>query len=457
MRVSSRAAGAVERLVAAALLSITFLGGLDRIPMHQDESLWIACSLYLEAALDDAFVPPAWFREGVLRELPPAPPGEAWSPRLTWGRHYFSLDQPPVARYLLAIGRRLHGYGPEALNRPWRWELDAAENARLGNVPAPGLLLAARRSSAALSIASGLLLYGLVRSAAGRVAGLGFVLLFSTSGYLLVHLRRAMGEPALLFFSALGLWAGARALRAAGEAVGGEAPAPIARRAFPWLAATGFAAGLAGSSKLNGLGLAGAGVVLAVALAVRVPNRGLGARLALAAAGGLCVVVPCVATFYAVNPSLHRDPVAHARAMVELRSRELAGNQRDARWGLQEPGRRVVVVLGRTFETYGPARTAWVNVPLALAGLLVLLVSAARWARGSGGAPAAVALLAGAILAAGPALLTPVDWDRYYLFPVVFTTVLVAAGGAALAERVVGLAGALGRGPGGAASGADRA
>jgi hypothetical protein len=116
-----------------------------------------------------------------------------------------------------------------------------------------------------------------------------------------------------------------------------------------------------------------------------------------------------------------------------------------------------VVVLGRTFETYGPARTAWVNVPLALAGLLVLLVSAARWARGSGGAPAAVALLAGAILAAGPALLTPVDWDRYYLFPVVFTTVLVAAGGAALAERVVGLAGALGRGPGGAASGADRA
>ena len=44
---------------------------------------------------------------------------------------------------------------------------------------------------------------------------------------------------------------------------------------------------------------------------------------------------------------------------------------------------------------------------------------------------AATALVAAGVLAAGPALLTPVDWDRYYLFPVVFLTALIAIGAVA--------------------------
>lgn len=433
---SPRVALLAERCLAALVLALAFFRGLDRVPLHMDESLWIAHSLYLEAALDEGFVPPGWLREEAGRTAPPGAADaarEEWSRSRTFAPHYSTLDQPMLARFLIGLGRRLQGYRVADLNRPWQLGLTPEENEGAGNVPSPGLLLAARRTSALLGVAGGFLLWGLVRQGAGRAAGLVFLLLFAASPYLLTHLRRAMGEPALLFFASLSLWAGARALGAFDP--GGETPGGMAmRRTFAWLAAAGAAAGLAGASKLNGLGVAGAGVVLAAALALH-PRRpgGLRRRLGLAAAASLVVLSSCAATFVAVNPSLYRRPAAHLSAMLELRSRELAGHRADPRWGLAEPGRRVRVVLGRTLQHYAVVRVAPLNALLGLAGLLALARAARRWAADGSGSPAAApALLAGALFLAGPALLTPVDWDRYYLFPVVFLTVLLAAGAAAL-------------------------
>lgn len=432
---SSRAALLAERAFAILVLALAFFRGLERVPLHMDESLWIAHSVYLEAALDDGFVPPAWLRVeagGGAPEGGAAAAPDDWSRRRTFAPHYSTLDQPMLARFLIGAGRRLQGYGPGDLNRPWRLGLSREENERAGNVPSPGLLLAARRTSALLSVAGGLLLWGLVRQGAGRAAGLLFVLLFAASPYLLTHLRRAMGDPALLFFCCLSLWAGARALRAGagnGEAPGGRG----SPRALAWLAAAGAAAGLAGASKLNGLGVAGAAVVLGAALALHPRRPGsLRRRLGFAAAAGLAVLSSCAATFVAVNPSLHRRTAAHVSAMLELRTRELAGHRADPRWGLADPGRRVRVVLGRTLQHYAVVRFAPLNAFLGAAGLLALARAARRWAGDGSGSPAAPALLAGALFLAGPALLTPVDWDRYYLFPVVFLTVLLAAGAASL-------------------------
>lgn len=417
-----------EGLGVAALLSFSFFRGLSGVSFHQDESLWICCSLYLEAAVDGAFIPPAWFREHVLRQGPAtAAAAGAWDAARTWHGHYFALDQPPVARYVIGIGRRLAGFGPEDLNRPWRYDLPADENVRLGNMPSPALLLAARRPSALLAVGAGLLLWALVREGAGSAAGLLFALLYSFSGYLLVHLRRAMGDPALLFFSALAAFAAARALGATRAA--DASSRRNALRALGWLAASGAAAGLAGASKLNGLALAGVGVVAAV-LGASALETSATRRVSFAALGALLAAGTCAATFVAVNPSLRSGPVAHFEAMLELRGRELAGNRQDPRWGLAEPGRRAVVVLGRTLKTYTVTKSAPLNSLLGLAGALALVGAARRWPADPGGA-AAIALLAAALFAAGPALLTPVDWDRYYLFPVVFLTVLIAVGAAA--------------------------
>lgn len=425
-----------EWVAVAAVLMFSFFRGLDRVPFHEDESLWICCSFYFEAAVDEGFVPPQWFRESVRGPETALPDrGEkgdrgSWTPELTWGPHYFSLDQPPVARYLIAIGRRLHGYSASDLNRPWRFDSGPHENAALGNVPSADLLEAARRSTALLSVVSGLVLYGLVRQGAGRIAGLLFVLLFSLSGYFLVHLRRAMGDPALLFFTCLAMWAGTRALRAREEVPEGASGASTLR-ALGWLAAMGVASGLAGASKLNGLAAGVAGAVLACLLAFG--GRGLGRgwrRPAFAAGASVLVLGSCAATFVAVNPSLHHRPASHVRAMLGLRAKQLAEQRRDSRWGLSTPGRRVLVVAGRTLKHYTVTRVATLNALLAGLGLLFLARGAWRWTKDGSGPAAAVVLLAVGLFTAGPALMTPVDWDRYYLFPVVFLTVLIAVGAA---------------------------
>lgn len=423
----TRLARQAEGLGVAALLSLSFLRGLPSVSFHPDESLWIACSLYLEAAVDDAFVPPEWLRQRVLRQTPGADAApERWDPARTWRGHYFALDQPPVARYLIGIGRRLAGFRPGELNPPWQYDRPDDENARLGNVPSPALLLAARRPSALLAVGAGLLLWALVRESAGRAAGLLFALLYSFSGYLLVHLRRAMGDPALLFFAALATFAAARALAAARSA--DSSSRETALRTLGWLVASGAAAGLAGASKLNGLALAGVAVV-AAALGARALDAPAARRAALAALGALLAAGACAGTFVAVNPSLRSRPAEHLGAMLQLRGRELALQRSDPRWGLAEPGRRVVVVLGRTLETYTVTKAALLNALLGLAGTLALARTARRWPADEG-AGAAVALLVAGLFAAGPALLTPVDWDRYYLFPVVFLTVLLAVGAA---------------------------
>lgn len=432
----TRLARPAEWLFAVLVLTLAYYRGLERVPFHGDESLWISCSLYLEAAVDEGFAPPRWLREGITPTVVARADagGEAdvgsRESRLAWGHPYFSLDQPPVARYLIGIGRRLHGFTAGDLNRPWRFDLGPEENTRLGNRPSERLLTAARRSTAALSLAAGFLLYGLVRQAAGRFAGFLFVLLYSASGYLLVHLRRAMGDPALLFFTCLAMWAGTMALKTWDKA-SGDTQRGGTFRVLAWLAATGAAAGLAGGSKLNGLGVGVAGALIASVLALRGRGFGLGwRRPAFAAGASTLVLLACAATFVAVNPSLHSRPVAHLREMLELRAKQLAEQQSDPRWGLSTPGRRVLVVASRTLKQHTVTRVATLNALLAGFGLFFLARGAWRWTKDGSGPAAAVILLSVGLFTAGPALMTPVDWDRYYLFPVVFLTVLIAVGAA---------------------------
>jgi hypothetical protein len=142
------------------------------------------------------------------------------------------------------------------------------------------------------------------------------------------------------------------------------------------------------------------------------------------------VLGSCATTFVAVNPSLHLRPAAHLSAMLGLRAKQLAQHQSDPRWGLSTPGRRVLVVASRTLKQYTVTRVATLNAFLAGLGLLFLARGAWRWTKDGSGPAAAVVLLVVGVFTAGPALLTPVDWDRYYLFPVVLVTVLIAVGAA---------------------------
>lgn len=59
-------------------------------------------------------------------------------------------------------------------------------------------------------------------------------------------------------------------------------------------------------------------------------------------------------------------------------------------------------------------------------GLLYLARGARLWLAGKGGSAASVVILAVAAVTALPPLFTPLDWDRYYMYPVVFTSLCIA-------------------------------
>ncbi|MFZ6027590.1 MAG: phospholipid carrier-dependent glycosyltransferase [Chloroflexota bacterium] len=437
--------GPLEWMMLVALLSFFYLGAIERVRFHGDESQWIATSLYLETALDATFSPPAWLTETPLttnqrdEELKMRFPswaiaslGDMQAPNGVWDTYYWTLTQPPVVRYVIGASRLLNGYTAASLNTPWDFDANHAENARQGNWPSDGLLYSTRRSMAVLSIVSGVILFGLVRQSAGATAGWCFAFLYALSGYLLTHLRRAMGDAPLLFFTCLAMLAGMLALRAWDRIRknGWQASTPK-QRILPlaWLAGMGIAAGLAGAAKMNGLGIALAGVLLSGAMAYGGP--GLAARrtrLALALGGSALVMGLCTATFVGVNPFLYPNPPARTAAMFTLRTWEMDRNQRDPRWGMPTLGQRLQTVSWRVLEDYTVFHFGVINVPLACIGLAALLYAGRQWLVNRGGPPAAPVLLAVGCVTVLPALTTPLDWDRYYLYPVIFLSVLIALG-----------------------------
>jgi len=421
------------------LLSCLYLRGIDQVDFHRDESQWIANSAYLEAALDPDFIQPEWITTNQLSpglkawflSRVPTGLGSLEPPNDTWGTYYWTLTQPPVARYIIAIGRRLCGYTAQDLNTPWKFRSSESENLAAGSIPARGLLRSARATMAVLSIASGMILFTLVSASAGRTAGWIFIVLYAGSPYLLIHLRRAMGDPSLLFFTCLAMLTGMLALQTWEK---------TQERAWPlfWLALTGFCAGLAGASKLNGLGLAGAGVALGWLIALH--PKGFATRsdrLTFAFAASLVVMMTTAITFIAVNPFLYPNPLARTRAMFMLRISEMSNQSKNPLWGMSGLEQRLAIIPRRILEDHALIHSGLINALLGSVGLVYLVRSAWQWLIGKGSSPASPVLLVVGCASVFPALTTPLDWDRYYLFPVVFLSLLIAIGlGRSLTELI---------------------
>ncbi len=88
---------------------------------------------------------------------------------------------------------------------------------------------------------------------------------------------------------------------------------------------------------------------------------------------------------------------------------------------------------------------AWIiNVLFFSMGLFYLVRAGLRCLRKSGRNFTSLSILAVAAVTALPALFTPLDWDRYYLYPVVFVSLVMAVGvgvGITAARRRVQLLG----------------
>jgi hypothetical protein len=395
----------LDFLLIACGLSVVFYAEMGRVEFHPDESFWIATS--------DLFEP---FVRGDFASS-------------VWDEVQLTSDDPHVVRYLIGLGRLAGGYRAADLNSRWDFRYNAATNVALGAVPGPGLLWWSRLPMAILAVLYGLGVYGLVDKAAGRLGGYLAVFLFVGNPYMRAALPRALGEAPLLTFVLLAALAATRALEGWGRAA--SRPFRVLLGPLAWFGLTGVLCGLAGAAKLNGLQAAFAAAALALLAALRrASGAPTAARQAFGAGAPALVLLATGAIFVAVNPYLYPDPLARTGRLFTYRWQAIEAQQAQyADAAIRGLEMRVAVVPQRVLQDYAAFRFpgAWVvNSLLFTAGILYLARGAWRYLFNGGGSAASLALLLFGFATAAPSLLTPLDWDRYYLLPVAFSTIGVA-------------------------------
>lgn len=171
-------------------LSLFYFTGMDLVPFHPDESTQIFMSQDLFDYIKDPF------------ELSYQPDSEQ-SAKMT----YRAIDMP-FTHYLIGFARLITG--SPALKTDWNWSLTWDQNSGLGAIPSPRLLTTARFIPTLLLSFSIYLFYFSIRRVLPKIPALISTLFLGLNPLILLHGRRAMAEPALLFGTALFLWAVSR-------------------------------------------------------------------------------------------------------------------------------------------------------------------------------------------------------------------------------------------------------
>lgn len=387
----------IELILVIGILAFVYLPNLNDVEFHPDESQWIGTS--------DAF-------ESYLR---------LEFDSLVWAPSYWTLTQPPVARYMIGIGRYVGGYHRPELNRPWDFDRGRNFNERRGAMPSDGLLWWSRLPMAILGIASITILFIILRKSAGLLTSCIWLGLVIINPYFTLHLRRAMGEACLVFFSVLTMYMSMRALQLINETT------PAGKRtAFIWLALSGLSAGLAWASKLNGIVMIVLNVIVAIVLGIKI-NNSPKEKIAYSLWYGLVTGIASLFIFLAVNPFLWEAPVERVSRMFENRTEEM--NQQIVNYpgSYMDVEQRIQIIPTRVFENYASLQIPGIlNFVLTMLGVAILLYSIWILLTKQDLNPGYLVVVMTAFFNSMPVFLSPLDWDRYYIFPVLFSTIFIA-------------------------------
>jgi 4-amino-4-deoxy-L-arabinose transferase-like glycosyltransferase len=416
--------------LAIGLCSVYVLLGTRLVPFHGDESTQILMSR------DYAYQ----FLQGDLARIaydPVAPLSNETQLRLINGT---------FNKYLIGLSWHLHSFTVDDLNTDWDWALDYDQNVRAGHVPSEGLLMAARLPSALFLAASVPLVFVLGWIVGNRWTGLAAALYFTLNPGLLINGRRAMMEGSLTFFSLLcvlvGIW---------------FARKPTWARAF----CLGIVAALTLASKHTGaftvMAVFGAcGLVALVRLIQQRQSPGSAMTFVRVGLMLMIAVVLMAGGFYALNPAWWgADVPTLIGTILDWRQRllqaqtEMLQGYMDRLSQLQGFTEQVFQVLPQYYEVWYwrdfPAITAqistyesspWAGLSLGgsdaggavMALLLCVGIFALLRDPGLELPNRAVFGLWGAAMIALTLLLTPVEWQRYYLPVFPFVGLLAAYG-----------------------------
>jgi 4-amino-4-deoxy-L-arabinose transferase-like glycosyltransferase len=247
-------------------LAIFLLLGVRLIPFHPDE----VSLLYQSRDFEQLFKDPMDLAFQAERE------GEK-------DQTYRALN-PPLPKYVLALGRLAAGYGAKYVKIDWDWSLSWNENIEAGALPETSLLNASRIASTVMVLLSLLVIYLCGKRAKNEAVGIVAVVLLGMHSLVLLHGRRAMAEGTLIFgiaLAILGILEGDRR---------------------PWL--TGIGAAIAASSKMSAIVLAPVGFLSVLWITPTFKN--LRKKLIR---NGLLFLASFLGLYFILNPFLWTNPI----------------------------------------------------------------------------------------------------------------------------------------------------
>ncbi len=439
--------GRVVPVIWLVLLVIYVLAGTSEAPFHGDESTQIYMSRdYAYQFIDHDYNKLAY-------DPNPTTPAE----------QELRLLNGTINKYLIGLACQANGMSINDVNEQWDWGADWNYNQQNGHAPSTMLLITARWPSAVLLAMGVIVMFALGRALCGKWTPYIASLYYTLNPALLLNGRRAMMEGSFIFFSLLVVLVGVWLLEK-----------PSLRRAI----LLGLVSGFALASKHTALFTVGA-VFVAILLHLiyqsmrseddySVVDYVLLPYLAIAAA-------ITFGTFVALNPAWWGDPAERAQTVLQLRQELLAGQTATfggyANFGEQLSGflRQSFIVtpqyyeiaswqgyIGDQINRYEASVWRGVSVGGSVVGALVLcgIMAAGVWElirlmipmslsthirrwrnltdaemdasetpeqiAGSNGARWVISLWALTVILT-TLLLTPLEWQRYYLpvYPVV--------------------------------------
>ncbi len=398
------------------ILGLFYFSNIGQVPFHADESSWIGSSNVFEEYFNGHFNSEVWdnsdwqlgFRDG-----------KAWVPIAT---------NSTITRFFIGIGRRLGGYSEHDLNGPWDFSQTDDWNLANGNKPIPGLLFWSRLPMAFLAVLSIYLIFFLIKTSFGRVTAYILVLCFVINPYFLLTFRRAMDEAPLLAGISLTMFAAMKYLQAAS---GGK-------KQIVWLALLGFAVGFSGGAKLYGLATAAVGLAVVVFRAMQDEGRWI-ARIRSAFIQLVAFSTAAYLFFLLPNPFLLTHPVTGPIAMLQYRTwlMPIQFVFVPARLRIGSFSVRMNFFFQHVFSDFSVIRGVPVLVLfLGLLGAITCVWFALHRIKNLERNAGSIAILVTAFCASLPTFFINIDLDRYYILPVVFSTIFLAIGigGSAIQE-----------------------
>jgi 4-amino-4-deoxy-L-arabinose transferase-like glycosyltransferase len=397
------------------LLVVYILSGTDLVPFHGDESTQIFMSRDYAYQFMERDLSKIYYSEN------PSSPTE----------QELRLLNGTVAKYLIGLAWHLRGFNPAQINEQWDWGADWNYNQTYHHAPTDALLQVARAPSAILLAVGAILIFVIGWQVGGLPTAYFASLYYAINPALLLNGRRAMMEGSFTFFSLLTVLTGIWLLQ---------------RPSWRSTLALGLASGLALASKHTAAFTLGA-VFFACAIYIftrtirtwRVVPVLIYLRYILAA-------ILALAVFLLLNPAWWDNPLARARTVLQMRedllegqtavfggyvdmTDKFAGFLRESflvlpqyyeisAWEtyIADPISRYEASVWRGVSIGGSFLGAFIVCVMIAVGVWALLRGrktrlAARWLVGVW----AIAMLATTLL------LTPIEWQRYYLpiYPVI--------------------------------------